>query len=322
MYTVTRINGTTYNITGEGVNVTVISYDPFSYSKAIDKATGKGSRTIKDELKNLIQEFVKEEEKQKEQALTDQATEFRNTIDWPSIKNKELYNVTLNYGYNHEGYEDRTKTSQKLMTGKDLKRHIRHNSVIGFEPEEMKHTNIYNLGRFIGSGISTAEWVKEEERVFVCMNGIRITGLTAKELLNEGRTSFYDIFKDNRDIKYIIEEARKASGQIKSLLGAIGEENQIIGIDMYSRFVKELERAEAITDCEVKDDETAVLEVYSKDKEKGFYYAEEPSGNLVAIDASAGYDLQPGRYYKCKNTGMAAEGEFIDLFIPLEEYKG
>lgn len=205
-FKVTRVDSCNYLITGEGVEISVCSYNPWNSHSSIDKISGKGSRKFKEQIPTLICEFIRKENDDKRNELVSKAESFCKSVKWGDLDNRKLYEVTIRYGYSSQGYKDETTTSVELLSGKRLKQSIRLNNVLNFEEVEVKHDHIYSLGRFIGSGYD--RWVRHDKRLFVIMNGVRLTGLAVKEMLTEGE-SLYDLHRDKRELKHIIEEAKK-----------------------------------------------------------------------------------------------------------------
>ncbi|MGG0940469.1 hypothetical protein ABHN11_31165 [Brevibacillus centrosporus] len=235
-----RINSYDYQIIGDDVDIQVTSFDLYS-TKPIAKIRGTGSRKIRSHVPELLREFLKEEREQKRQLLQDEAKKYCSNP--PSISPGKIYLVTVSYGTDGRGYDDDTITSDRFMDYENTNRHLERNQVIHVEEAVIQNTDIFSIGSFIGSG--RGELVRKEERFFVLLNGIKLTGLALKEMAQEG-FRFFTLFRDNRRLSSIEEEARKFDlGEIRSITGMVGEEKEVAHINMLERFRKEVIRAKA-----------------------------------------------------------------------------
>ncbi|WP_103108529.1 hypothetical protein [Brevibacillus reuszeri] len=239
--TVMRVGPYDYQIMGDDVNVSVKSFDLFG-SRPIAKMSGKGSRKIKTEIPELLKDFVKEENEKKRKAIKEQAVAFCSKA--PEIKPGNIYSVTVAYAINDEyGYEDDTQTSTFLLDYQSTMLHIKRNIAIDVKQEMIRNTAIYTIGSFIGSG--KAPYVREEKRLFVLLNGIKLTGLALKEMAKEGRR-FYKLYEDKRRLETIEDEANRFDiKQSRAVFGLLAEEKEILDIDMVERFRSEVARAKA-----------------------------------------------------------------------------
>ncbi|MGG4499075.1 hypothetical protein [Brevibacillus reuszeri] len=239
--TVKRVGSFEYQITGEDVDVSVTSFDLYAY-RPIAKMSGKGSRKIKEMVPDLLKGFIREESEAKRKEIKARAESFCSQA--PKIEPGNIYSVTVAYANNEEyGYEDDTQTSTFLFDYESTLRHIKTNQAIDVKQEMIRNTAIYNIGSFIGSG--KARYIREEERLFVLLNGIKLTGLALKEMAKEGRR-FYTLYKDQRRLETIEDEVNRFDiKQARSVFGPLGEEKEILDINMVERFRTEVARAKA-----------------------------------------------------------------------------
>ncbi|MDC0764874.1 hypothetical protein POF51_29570 [Brevibacillus sp. AG] len=240
-YTVNRIGSFEYQISGDNIEVSVTSYNAFSH-RPIDKVTGKGSRKIKAEILPLLQNFIRDENEEKRKNLKTQAVAYCSNP--PEILPGFIYSVTVPYAIEYQyGYEDDSKTSTSLMDYETTMRHVKLNRALHVSVENIQNTAIYCIGRFIGSG--QGHKVRQEKRLFVMFNGIKLTGLALKEMAQEG-VRFYTLYEDKRRLESIEEEFRRFElGFIRALFGLVREEREIIDVDMRVRFGNEVARAKA-----------------------------------------------------------------------------
>ncbi|MED4749785.1 hypothetical protein [Brevibacillus choshinensis] len=114
--------------------------------------------------------------------------------------------VTVAYGTDGRGYDDDTITSDRFMDYENTKRHLERNQVIHVEEAVIQNTDIFSIGSFIGP--RRGELVRKEERFFVLLNGIKLTGLALKEMAQEG-FRFFSLYHDNRHLSSIEEDSMK-----------------------------------------------------------------------------------------------------------------